>query len=483
MPRLDHRADRAIGRIESARWLDAPSYLAETLLSRPAQLLGRPARPLADALHGTSWGHPVHPMLVTIPIGTWTFALALDLLGALGLIRRRAAERSARQALATGLAAAGLAATAGLADWQHTNGADRRVGAAHALINGSSVALNGLSLALRRRNRLGAGRVASVVAWGFMAAGGYLGGHLVYRRRIGTDHADRVPAPETWTPVAHLADLEEGRPRRAEFWDEATRKPVAVALVRAGGAVHALGARCAHKGGPLDEGWVLDGTLVCPWHGSRFDWRTGRPASGPATCPQPRYAVRVRGDTVEIRHHARPGEVPLSSPQPEPPPSGTSPNAGPRADDLLTQHHALIRNLFQRIEALPREDPERRDRLRVLATELDIHEHIEDRVFYPAVQPVSPDVVVAHSEHRQMTDLLAATLKLNTASPAFDRHLRALRDAVDHHAGSEESAMFRHAQRLGEDRLRSLGARMAAMMERERDSRWLAMKVRWLEGS
>jgi hypothetical protein len=134
---------------------------------------------------------------------------------------------------------------------------------------------------------------------------------------------------------------------------------------------------------------------------------------------------------------------------------------------------------------MDREDPERRDLMRLLASELEIHEHIEDEIFYPAVRPVSEDVPVAHAEHQQLADMLAATLRLNTATPAFDAHLRALHEAVDHHAGSEERSMFREAQRLGDARLRELGAELEALLEEERESRarraYRDLKIRILE--
>jgi hypothetical protein len=143
--------------------------------------------------------------------------------------------------------------------------------------------------------------------------------------------------------------------------------------------------------------------------------------------------------------------------------------------------------MFERIEAMPREDLERRDLMRALAQELEIHEHIEDKLFYPAVQPVSGDVAIAHAEHRQLADLLAMTLKLSTATPEFEEHLRALRAAVDHHAGSEERSMFREAQRLGEQRLREIGHALEALLEEQRTSRarqtFRALKVRLLEGT
>src|SRR5690349_12838785 len=97
--KLARMADTVIGRIEAAEALDKPSYAIETAIARPAQIAGRPSAKIGDALHGTGYGHPVHPMLVTIPIGTWTFALAVDLLAALGVLRNERAGRTAETAL------------------------------------------------------------------------------------------------------------------------------------------------------------------------------------------------------------------------------------------------------------------------------------------------------------------------------------------------------------------------------------------------
>jgi nitrite reductase/ring-hydroxylating ferredoxin subunit/hemerythrin superfamily protein len=306
------------------------------------------------------------------------------------------------------------------------------------------------------------------------------------------DHADRSPEPRDFRPVLPLAALEEDRPRRVEVWDEDVRQAVGVVLVRHGGRVHAMGARCSHMGGPLDQGWVLGGALVCPWHGSRYDLETGRPTGGPSTCPQPRYRVRLRDGVVEIRREQEPGDEVVTAEDLARAPVGAQParaedtRRGRKADEVLVEHHRLIRRLFETIEATPRRDPRRRDLMRTLASELEIHEHVEDHLFYPAVRPVSEDVAIAHSEHRQMADLLAATLKLDTASPAFEEHLRALHAAVDHHAGSEERSMFPEAQRLGEARLRELGHALEAMLEEQRTSRFRRafreLKIRLLEG-
>jgi nitrite reductase/ring-hydroxylating ferredoxin subunit len=122
-----------------------------------------------------------------------------------------------------------------------------------------------------------------------MFAGGYLGRHLGHRRRIGVAHADRSPEPRDFTAVARLRELEEDRPRKVVLRDAEEGRDVPVVLVRHRGRVHAMGARCSHLGGPLDQGWALEGQLVCPWHGSRFALGTAQPTSGPSSCAQPRY--------------------------------------------------------------------------------------------------------------------------------------------------------------------------------------------------
>jgi hypothetical protein len=138
---------------------------------------------------------------------------------------------------------------------------------------------------------------------------------------------------------------------------------------------------------------------------------------------------------------------------------------------VLFEHHQLMRRLFERIEATDARDPERRSLMRLLAGELEMHEQIEDEIFYPSVRPVVEEVPLARAEHRQLADLLAIVVRLDTASPAFEEHLRALHQAVDHHASAEERVMFEEAQRLGEDRLRRLGHELETRLEALRESR------------
>ena len=73
-----------------------------------------------------------------------------------------------------------------------------------------------------------------------------------------------------------------------------------IALFNLGGAVYALDNDCTHMGGPLSQGFVREGEVECPWHGSRFDIKTGEVTSSPASEDVPTYRVRVTGDDVEV---------------------------------------------------------------------------------------------------------------------------------------------------------------------------------------
>ena len=50
----------------------------------------------------------------------------------------------------------------------------------------------------------------------------------------------------------------------------------AVALFRVGERVVAVDAECPHEGGPLQEGTIEDGCVVCPWHNYKFELDSGR---------------------------------------------------------------------------------------------------------------------------------------------------------------------------------------------------------------
>lgn len=96
--------------------------------------------------------------------------------------------------------------------------------------------------------------------------------------------------------VGPLADLPEGTARRVEIGGRA------VALVRIGDDVYALGDVCSHQDISLSEGDVdCDDRLIECWkHGSAFSLETGAPESLPATKPVPVYEARVVDGQIEV---------------------------------------------------------------------------------------------------------------------------------------------------------------------------------------
>jgi len=95
--------------------------------------------------------------------------------------------------------------------------------------------------------------------------------------------------------VANTQDLQEGSLLKVEYAGNA------VVLSMVNGKVYAIDAVCSHEGGPLEDG-TLEGYVVeCPWHGSKFDVRTGEVKNPPADKPQSVYQVHVENNDILIK--------------------------------------------------------------------------------------------------------------------------------------------------------------------------------------
>lgn len=245
-----------------------------------------------DALHGVWLGHPLHPVLAQLSVGSFASAGILDVLP-----RTR---RPATALILIGMVSAVPTAAAGWADYADGHEEQQRVGIVHAAANGVMLAGYAASLAARARGR---GLRGALWGWAALAVGtvgATLGGHMAYHQAMGANHAEGYPhiAPGDWTDVGTLAELPDGEPTRRIVGD------VGVLVVRHGDEVKALADRCAHASAPLHEGRLTgtDGSecVVCPWHGSVFRLDDGSVVHGPATAPQPTFRTRVRDGRLEL---------------------------------------------------------------------------------------------------------------------------------------------------------------------------------------
>jgi len=109
----------------------------------------------------------------------------------------------------------------------------------------------------------------------------------------GGERVPRMSVPESgWTRVAESSDLPDGATKVVYHHGEQ------VAVFNTDGTLRAISNRCSHANGPLADGRVEGDSVVCPYHGSRFDLSTGEPLEGPAVRPLRTYAVRVEGGAI-----------------------------------------------------------------------------------------------------------------------------------------------------------------------------------------
>lgn len=268
--------------IERCRGLDRLGALANRLALKLVK-----NGPVKDALSGTWLGHPVHPLLVAVPIGSWLGASVLD-----ATPGDNAA--AARRLVGLGVLAALPAAATGLSDWSDTDGAEQRVGALHAGLNLTAVALYTGSWVSRRTSRR-RGTALSMAGGAVLACAGYLGGHLAYALGVGIDTNAFQTGPAQWQTVAAEADLDDGQPQAV------SAAGVSLLILKREDRIHVLANRCTHRGAPLSDGSVDGERITCPWHASVFDLESGAVRRGPATQPQPVYETRVVGGDIQVR--------------------------------------------------------------------------------------------------------------------------------------------------------------------------------------
>jgi hemerythrin superfamily protein len=113
--------------------------------------------------------------------------------------------------------------------------------------------------------------------------------------------------------------------------------------------------------------------------------------------------------------------------------------------ELLRRDHQKVKGLFEQAQAA-RDAAQRKQLFDQIDTELEIHAHIEETVFYPAVEQheeLKDMVEEALDEHEEVKTLLAEIEDLDIDNNTeFDSKLKELMDNVEHHVREEEGEMF-----------------------------------------
>ena len=98
----------------------------------------------------------------------------------------------------------------------------------------------------------------------------------------------------TLTKVASTKDIAPGESIAVEAGGRR------IAVFNVNGAFYAIGDTCTHQGGPLSQGIVEGTTVTCPWHGAKFDIRTGNVLGPPAPAGVASYKVVVEDGEIKV---------------------------------------------------------------------------------------------------------------------------------------------------------------------------------------
>ncbi len=279
-----------VDRLVDQPWIESGADAVKESAGKVIDALPRRVR---NFLHGVWLGHPFHPVITDIVVGSYSTLAVLDVAEAAGA---KQIAPATDLALATGLSSGMLAAAAGFTDWRVLDGKARKIGFVHMLFNVTGTLLYIASLIARKGGNRGLGRGLAFAGYGTLFGGAYLGGHLVFAKNVGVDHAADWETTSEYKNAGSEADLMPGELRRVML-DEAP-----VVLFRHSGTVIAMSDSCAHMGCPLSDRGIIEGDSIrCSCHGSRYRIVDGLVIEGPSAHPQPVYDVRLRSGQIEVR--------------------------------------------------------------------------------------------------------------------------------------------------------------------------------------
>jgi nitrite reductase/ring-hydroxylating ferredoxin subunit/uncharacterized membrane protein len=254
---------------------------------------GEGTRKVVDLLHGTWLGHPLHPVLTDVVVGSWSIGLFFDLVSLLN--NSRQAMTIADALTKVGNLAALPTLLTGLADFSAIPEPVANIALTHAAMNNIGFGLQVASASARKQGDRDRAIALSGLAFAFLLTGAYLGGHLSYAKKVGVKYYEDPTEPQGWTPALDVTKIREREPRRVDVAGQP------VLLYREGNQIRAIGAICPHSGGPLEQGKFYNGCVQCPWHDSVFALADGRVVHGPSTYAVTTYETRVHNGMIEVR--------------------------------------------------------------------------------------------------------------------------------------------------------------------------------------
>ena len=143
------------------------------------------------------------------------------------------------------------------------------------------------------------------------------------------------------------------------------------------------------------------------------------------------------------------------------------------AFELLKADHKKVSGLFDELEAATG-----KAKLSVfdqIKTELELHTHIEEAIFYPALEKPEEThdlTLEAYEEHKTVKTLLAKLSRARTANDEWQAQAKVLRENVEHHVEEEENELFDKAdEALSDEEIEALGQRMEAEKARQQGRR------------
>ena len=149
--------------------------------------------------------------------------------------------------------------------------------------------------------------------------------------------------------------------------------------------------------------------------------------------------------------------------------------------ELLKADHQKVAELFDQLETAS--GKRKLDVFQRIKSELELHTHIEETIFYPALEKPEQThdlTLEAYEEHKVVKSLLAELGVAKTANDEWQAKAKVLRENVEHHVEEEENELFPKAEAaLGDGEIETLGEQLEAekmRMQGRRGSKQSASK-------